>query len=204
MQSQNNSVPAFCSRVLANENLVFPNEATSLFTAVPTSTPDQTITSSTSKIPTSTITASMSASTSSTAASLPTHDTTSTPAYSVGTPEPSGTTSGSPSPSASSRLSNNVIIGIAVPAVCILLVLFIAVTVICIRRRRYRGSSDSGEPETMTPENHAVEPPSEGPYSDDTPGKESELTGPIPPARGLERWWKVFRALFLESTITTR
>jgi len=98
-----------------------------------------------------------------------------------------------------------------VPVVSILLV--IACTAIYIRRRRYRSSIlseepeavfHSAEPEAVIAETSAAEPPRQGPYRDDRMGKESEETGPIPPATGLKKWWKVYRALFLESTVSTR
>lgn len=220
MQSQSNTSLAFCSEVIAKKDLVFPNEVASLFSsAVPTgttasvsTTPSWTQTTTTipnqsSRVPIPTsVTSSTSAvarntTVDSSAASPTTASATNTLTQTTGAPQPSQTAA-APSHSATSSRSIRVVIGIVVPVVSILLV--IGCTAIWIRRRRHRSSILSGRPGAVIADISNAEPLGEGPHRDDRMGKESEQTGRIPPARGLKRWWKVYKALFLESTVSTR
>lgn len=164
---QGNNIPSFCSRVLADAELVFPAEVNSLFSVQPGSS----------------TAAASSSSTTITSTSITQVTTTSL----VGT-ETSSVASGNAA-GVSSGLSNNIIIAIAVPVGSITLVI-VAGIIICIHRRTFARNSRSsthGFPKPHLP--HIREPARDADSDHGRPDKENTFAGYSARHRN-PGWWR--------------
>ncbi|KAL8822666.1 MAG: hypothetical protein Q9191_006598 [Dirinaria sp. TL-2023a] len=189
------NVPSFCGRVLGNENLAFQSQVTSLFTARLTGTVATTKRHSSSSSALS-FSSAITASTGDVGFSTAEPSTTST-TRSEGTPPPTVSPTTVPiatpsvgsgqAPAPSTGPSSGAIIGIAVSVGAVLMVIAV-VTMIYLRRRKKASMADGT---------------SEDAYDATLSGKEEALLGSRPPVRGWRRWWKVYRALFMESRVST-
>lgn len=190
------NTPSFCGRILGNENSVLQSEVTALFTAkvtsaVPTTTEAFSLSSfasfSTGLPPAS----STGAFTTAVTASISTTQSKGAPPTTT-VPSAAPTTRPGSAPGPSSGPSRVVIIGTAVPVGAILLVILVVVTVFCMRSRRRQMNSicTSGDASADA-------------YDTTLPGKEEALLGSRPMDKGWRRWWNIYRALFMESRVST-